>query len=176
MDSGLFSFDAPFGFNGIQGNYDLQVFEKDAAVIKGKHDDYLFGSQENRHVFLEHGLYQENVTDVSEDQGKQDQQLGREAEFDLSDEIFDFNTVFSTNTVFQEFSRPENTKPVKEMPSSFQLSSLELLSSYGKSSKKLRSSNNGRNGDEGNERGRKKLSTEEIMRTRRKTSSSCTYF
>ncbi|KAK8654394.1 hypothetical protein V6N13_128362 [Hibiscus sabdariffa] len=156
MDSGLFSFDAPFDFNGIQGNYDLQVFEKDAAVIKGRHD-HLFGNQEN-HVFPE------NVTEVSEDQGKQDQPLGQEAEFDLSDEIFDFNSVFSTNTVCQEFSRPENTKPVEKMPSSFQLSSLELLSNYGKSSKKLRSSSYGRNGDEGKERGRKKLSTEEIMR------------
>ncbi|GMI98888.1 hypothetical protein HRI_003558100 [Hibiscus trionum] len=162
MDTGLFSFNAPVGFNGIQGNYNLHDFEKDAVVIKGKHD-HLFGNQENP-VFPEHGLYyQENRTEVSEDQGKQDQQLGLEAKFGFSDE-FDFNSVFSTNMAFQEFSRPENTKSIKEVSSSFKLSSLELLSHRGKSFKKLSSSSYGGNGDEGNERGRKKLSTEEIMR------------
>ncbi|GMI69475.1 hypothetical protein HRI_000616800 [Hibiscus trionum] len=153
MDSGLFSFYSPFDFNGIQGNYILHDFEKDAAVIKGKHG-HLFGNQENP-VFPDHGLFQESVTKMTPDQAKQDQQLGRELKFDFSDEFY-FNS---------EFPRLENAKAVKEMPASFQLSSLELLSNYGKSFKKLRSSNIGNNGDnKGNERVRKKLSAEEIMR------------
>ncbi|KAK8718164.1 hypothetical protein V6N13_045407 [Hibiscus sabdariffa] len=155
MDSGLFSFNSPFDFNGIQGNFNLHDFEKDAAVIKGKHE-HLSGNQENP-------LFPENATKMIRDQAKQDQQLGRELKFDFSDE-FDFNSVFSTNTGFEEFPRLENAKAIKEMPSSVQLSSLEILSNYGKSVKKLRSSNYGSNGDEGNERVRKKLSTEEIMR------------
>ncbi|KAK8509786.1 hypothetical protein V6N13_093634 [Hibiscus sabdariffa] len=156
MDSGgLFSFNSPFDFNGIQGNFNLHGFQKDAAVIKGRHE-HLFGSQENP-------LFPENVTKMIRDQAKQDQQLGPELKFDFPDE-FDFNSVFSTNTAFEEFPRLGNAKAIKEMPSSVQLSSLELLSNYGKSLKKLRSSNDGSNGDEGNERVRKKLSTEEIMR------------
>ncbi|KAE8671260.1 Polycomb group protein MEDEA [Hibiscus syriacus] len=152
MESGLFSFNSTFEFNGILGNcIHLHDFEKDAVAIEGKH---LFGNQENP-VFAEHGLFQENVTKMTHDR-----QLGRETKYDFSDE-FDFNSVFSTNTAFEEFPRPENPKAT---PSSFQLSSLELLSNYGKSFKKLRSINYGGNGDEGNERGRKKLSTEEIMR------------
>ncbi|XP_039043046.1 DELLA protein RGL1-like [Hibiscus syriacus] len=158
MDSGLFSFNSTFDFNGIQGNYiNLHDFEKDAAVIKGKHD-HLFGNQENP-VFPEHGLFQDNVTKMI-----QDQQPGQETKFDFSDE-FDFNPVFSTNTAFEEFPRPDqNSKAIKETRSSFQLSSLELLSNYGKSFKKLRSTSAGGDGGEGIERGRKKLSTEEIMR------------
>ncbi|KAL4377114.1 hypothetical protein GQ457_02G002150 [Hibiscus cannabinus] len=159
MDSGgLFSFNSPFDFNGIQGNFNLHGFQKDAAVIKGRRE-HLFGSQENP-------VFPENVTKMIRDQAKQDQQLGPEGpelKFDFPDE-FDFNSVFSTNTAFEEFPRLGNAKAIKQMPSSVQLSSLELLRNYGKSLKKLRSSNDGSNGDEGNELVRKKLSTEEIMR------------
>ncbi|XVF32897.1 hypothetical protein REPUB_Repub17cG0122600 [Reevesia pubescens] len=171
MASGLFSFNTPFDFSGIQESYNLQDYEKQADVIKGK-QDHLFGSQEigedrdNDPLFPEYGLYQENVAKKSEDQGEQQQQLGQATKLDYLDD-FNFSSVFSTNLAFQEFSRPDNIQDKSQelIPSSFQLSSLELLSNYGNGFKKLKlGKSSGTGNHETNARGPKKLSTEEIMR------------
>ncbi|TYG89953.1 hypothetical protein ES288_A12G143600v1 [Gossypium darwinii] len=171
MDNGLFPFSSPSDFNGIQGNYNLPDFEKDGTVIKGKHDP-LFGFQEigddpdNDPVFPNHGLYP-NVTKMSENQ---EQQQGRAATKSAFSDEYSFSSVFSGNMVFQEFSRPENMKPIKDsnMQSSCRSSSLELLTNYGNGFKKLRFSKYvGSDGGDGtDERGgsQKKLSAEEIMR------------
>ncbi|XWS31829.1 hypothetical protein CRYUN_Cryun23aG0109700 [Craigia yunnanensis] len=175
MASGLFSFSTPFDFSGTQGSYNLQDYEKESAVIKGK-QDHLFGVQEieedrdNDPLFLEYGLYQENVAKMPEDHGEQQQELGQATKLAYLDE-FNFSSVFSTNLAFQEFSRSENiqdksqelVKPI-EIPSSFQSSSLELLSNYGNGFKKLKLGKSSGTGDENKARGPKKLSTEEIMR------------
>ncbi|XP_017977950.1 PREDICTED: DELLA protein RGL1 [Theobroma cacao] len=173
MACGLFSFSTPFDFSGIQGSYNLQDYEKEAAVIKGK-EDHLFGVQEIGEdrdydpLCPEYGLYdQENVAKKPVDQGEQQQQLGQATKLDYLDE-FDFSSAFSTTLAFQEFPRQENiqelVKPIKEIPSSLYLSSLELLSSYGNSFKKLKMGKSSGTGNETNARGHKKLSTEEIMR------------
>lgn len=165
MSSGLFSSNTPFDFGGIQGSYNLQDYEKEAAVINGK-QGHLFGIQENVDqdrenddlVFPEYG-----VAKKPDDHGEQQQ--GQETKLDE----FNFSSVFSANMAFQEFPRPEYIlKPVKE--SSFQFSSLELLSNYGNGFKKLKlgkSSDPAGTDDTTNNklaRGPKKLSPEEIMR------------
>ncbi|XVF22083.1 hypothetical protein REPUB_Repub12eG0143200 [Reevesia pubescens] len=176
MASGLFSFSAAFDINGTHGSYNLQDYEKEAAVIKGK-QDHLFGIQEigedrdNDPLFPEYGVYQENVAKKSEDQGEHQQQPGQATKSDYLDE-FNFSSVYSTNLAFQEFSSPENiqdksqelVKSIKEIPLSFQFSSLELLSNHGNGFKKLKLGKSSGSSDKTHARGRKKLSTEEIMR------------
>ena len=112
MASGLYSFSTPFDFSGTQGSYNLQDYEKEATVIKGK-QDHLFGIQEigedrdNDPLFPQYGPYQENVAKKPEDLGEQQQELGQATKLAYLDE-FNFSSVFSTNLAFQEFSRPEN--------------------------------------------------------------------
>ncbi|XP_022769790.1 DELLA protein RGL1-like [Durio zibethinus] len=172
MSSGLFSFNTSFDFSGIQESYNLQDYEKEAAFMKGK-QHHLFGIQEigedldNDPLSPEYGLYQENVAKKPKDHGEQQQQLGQATKLDYLDEL-NFSSVFSTNIAFQEEhiqdKSQELVKTIKEMPSSFQLPSLELLSNYGNGFKKLKLSKSSGTGDETKARGPKKLSTEEIMR------------
>ncbi|XVE73443.1 hypothetical protein DITRI_Ditri11bG0118200 [Diplodiscus trichospermus] len=172
MASELFSYGTPFDFTG--GSYSLQDYEKEDA-IKGK-QDHLFGIQEigedreNDPLFREYGLYQEiNVAKKLNDLGEKQPQLGQATKLDYLDE---FNFSSGINMGSQEFSGPENrleksqelVKPIKEMPVSFKLSSLELLSNYGNGLKKLKLGKSRGCGDETKARAPKKLSTEEIMR------------
>lgn len=171
IDNGLLPFSSPFDFNGIHGSHNLPDFEKDGDVIQGKHDP-LFGFQEigddpdDDPVFPKHCLYQ-NVTNMSENQ---EQQQGRAATKSAFSDEFSFSSVFSGNMAFQDFSRPENMKPIKDcnMQSSCWLSSLELLTNYGNGFNKMRVSKSvGSDGGDGKDErggGQKKLSAEEIMR------------
>ncbi|OMO82118.1 Transcription factor GRAS [Corchorus olitorius] len=176
MASGLFSFNTPFEFSGMEGSYNVQDYGKEAvAMFKGK-QDHLFGIQEfsegreNDQIFTEYGIYQENNVAKKGDQERQG--MGQGTKLDYLEE-FNFSSVFSTNLAFQEFPRQDKSHqeqvkpPIKDqiIPSSLQFSSLELLSNYGNSFKKLKlGKSNTTDEDQTNGRGRRKLSPEETMR------------
>ncbi|CAK7348432.1 unnamed protein product [Dovyalis caffra] len=170
MANALFSFD-PFDFNGIQSCYSrIEDYEKAELMIKGK-QDHLFSMEDLRQVYpicSDCGAYQDNTQNKGVNFFKNQLQKPKQQQSPPKSNYLPVDDFLGScfpepAQPMQEIRKLENiVKHGKETQYPPALSSsLELLNNYGSGIKKL---NVNQLGNETCSGGRKKLSTEEIIR------------